>query len=255
MSNPVVHAEMPLLLPHGCGQATVLKADIRSYVNSRFNRQTQALVNQSLTMITQGTTQLSITQRTETNNDPSTASNSSLQRVSVLGNEPLSSYNDSLAPMKSRNFIRNPKTKQSVVSTYSYMEHYFLVTVEVARKTKVWRSKDWSTVGHTEGTYVSETIYVVRPATWLLRLGFSYGIRLSSIDSTQGWRQTLEPFRPVPDNALIFTLCEDGNIVGVRNLIVQGRASIRDTDSSGWSPLHVSDGYKIAFSYKKIRDC
>ena len=85
-----------------------------------------------------------------------------------------------------------------------------------------------------------ETSYTISPAPWLVRLGFRYGLYLGFLSSAQGWKNTLKPFCPVPDDALIFEFCRQGNVPAVRSLLSGGHASVRDTDSRGYTPLHVS---------------
>lgn len=88
-----------------------------------------------------------------------------------------------------------------------------------------------------------ETIIVFHPAPWLLSLGMMYGWRLVMNQSQQGWKYCLNQFRAVPDNALIFELSRQGNIMAAETLIRRGEASVWDTDSRGRTPLHV--GYAI----------
>ena len=85
-----------------------------------------------------------------------------------------------------------------------------------------------------------KTSYIISPAPWLVRLGFHYGLHLGFLSSTQGWKNTLKTFCPVPDDALIFEFCRQGNVSAVRSLLLGGYASVRDTDSRGYTPLHVS---------------
>lgn len=86
-----------------------------------------------------------------------------------------------------------------------------------------------------------KTSYAIYPAPWMIRLGIHYGFHVGFLSSsTQGWKTALKPFNPVPDNALIFEFCREGNTSAVRKLLSGGHASIRDTDSSGYTPLHVS---------------
>ena len=63
---------------------------------------------------------------------------------------------------------------------------------------------------------------------------------LEVLYSIQGLKNTLKTFRPVPDDALIFEFCRQGNASAVMSLLSGGHASIRDTDSHGFTPLHVS---------------
>ena len=94
-----------------------------------------------------------------------------------------------------------------------------------------------------------ETTLEIYPATWLLRLGFCYGLEMNSLtSSTHGWKQTLFFPHIVPDDAPIFQLCVDGDLDGVRKLLSEGSASVRDTDEGGSTPLHVSCASRIYLS-------
>ena len=85
-----------------------------------------------------------------------------------------------------------------------------------------------------------KTSYTISPASWLVRLGIDYGLQLSFVSSSRGWKNTLNSFCTVPDDALIFEFCKQGNIPAVRTLLSGGHASVRDTNSEGYTPLHVS---------------
>lgn len=88
--------------------------------------------------------------------------------------------------------------------------------------------------------YERETSYTISPAPWLIRLGFQYGLHCRWLSSSsQGWKNSLETIRPVPDDALIFDFCKTGNLPAVQKLLSSGHASVRDTDSRGYTPLHV----------------
>lgn len=90
--------------------------------------------------------------------------------------------------------------------------------------------------------YQQESSITIRPATWLVRLGFSHGLYLGfSSSPIQGWEQSINTFCPVPDDSPIFQFCGEGNISAVRSLFSKGLASIWDTDSEGMTPLHVSE--------------
>ena len=89
--------------------------------------------------------------------------------------------------------------------------------------------------------YEHETSFTLSPAWWLVKVGFTYVPRFSLLSSTvQGWKHTLNGFRSVPDNALIFEFCEAGNLSGVQALLARGEASVKDIDSTGKTALHVS---------------
>lgn len=86
----------------------------------------------------------------------------------------------------------------------------------------------------------SEFRFSMHPAQWLVRLGLRYGLRMALTRSSTEWKHTLQSFRPVPDDSLIFEFCKRGNIDGIRHLLSRKEASIWDTNSKGYTPLHVS---------------
>ena len=92
-----------------------------------------------------------------------------------------------------------------------------------------------------EQLYEHNVTFRIEPSWWLLKMGFNHGLRVAVSQATN-WSLniTLNPFRLVPDDALIFDLCDTGDIDGVRRLLIQGEASARDTDSFGRTPLFVS---------------
>ena len=72
--------------------------------------------------------------------------------------------------------------------------------------------------------YEHDTAYNIRPAPWLIRLGLGYGLYFGLLSSsTQGWKTSLNTFRPVPDDSLIFKLCKQGNVLAVRKLLSEAR--------------------------------
>ncbi|KAH7409134.1 hypothetical protein BKA64DRAFT_388235 [Cadophora sp. MPI-SDFR-AT-0126] len=95
-----------------------------------------------------------------------------------------------------------------------------------------------------EDRHQSEESYLtIRPALWLARFGLKYGIRVNFFQSPGSWKHTLNTFRPVPDDSLIFEFCRLGNIEGVQLLLERGQASTWDTNSEDETPLHLAVGY------------
>lgn len=88
--------------------------------------------------------------------------------------------------------------------------------------------------------YEYETHFILHPAQWLLRWGVNVGIDVAMKKSTQGWKNSIRTFRAVSDNSLIFEFCKSENTMGVKTLLSRGEASAWDTNSLGWTPLHVS---------------
>ena len=132
--------------------------------------------------------------------------------------------------------------KRTLTRNRSVME-YFLGTVHIDSSTKLQTLRETSDLAscYEQDQQEHETSCVIYPALWLIRLGIQHGLRLGFLSSsTQGWKHTLNFFCPVPDDALIFEFCRQGNVPAVRSLLSGGHASVRDTDSRGYTPLHVS---------------
>lgn len=132
--------------------------------------------------------------------------------------------------------------KRALLKERSVME-YFLATIraESNRWLQTPRATDDLAAYCERDQHEHETSYTIYPATRLIRLGVRHGLRLRFLSSsTQGWDTTLKAFSPVPDDSLIFEFCKEGNIAAVRRLLSSGHASVRDTDSRGYAPLHIS---------------
>jgi hypothetical protein len=107
----------------------------------------------------------------------------------------------------------------------------------------------------------TQRIIRFRPTQLLVKFGFSYGLNFSFTQSYRGWKHCLETFRCVPDDSLIFDFCRSGNIQGVETLSRTGKASVWDTDSAGWTPLHVCGLYLVNYMVREsliaypVTDC
>ncbi|TGO24656.1 hypothetical protein BPAE_0098g00220 [Botrytis paeoniae] len=92
---------------------------------------------------------------------------------------------------------------------------------------------------HSSGTRDSveaESQLILYPSKWLTKFGMAYGVKLSVLAS-RGWQYSFQPFRAVPESALIFEFCRRGNLDGIRTLLSRGDASPYDRDPSGRTPL------------------
>jgi hypothetical protein len=69
-------------------------------------------------------------------------------------------------------------------------------------------------------------------------LGLSRGLMVSA-RSTSGWQFSIQPFRAVAEDSLIFEFCRKGNLEGVRTLFERREASPWDRDPTGQTPLWV----------------
>ncbi|RYP46935.1 hypothetical protein DL768_006918 [Monosporascus sp. mg162] len=92
--------------------------------------------------------------------------------------------------------------------------------------------------GATGGEFQITTSFIFYPSSWLTRAGLGHGVEAILQNSKGGWKFDFNPIRAVPDDSLIFELCRDGNWRGVERLLRRQEASLRDTSSQGWTPLH-----------------
>jgi hypothetical protein len=77
------------------------------------------------------------------------------------------------------------------------------------------------------------------PSMWVCKTFLQYGLEFSMRGGSQ-WKYGFRTFHSVADDARIFDFCREGNIDAVKTLLKRGEASPWDTDSQGWTPLHVS---------------
>lgn len=86
-----------------------------------------------------------------------------------------------------------------------------------------------------------ENIFSLIPPSWLAQFGFTYGLSgCISQSPLSGPTVSLDVVRSVPDDAVIFDLCRNGNVACIQALLSRGQASARDVDSQGRTPLYVS---------------
>jgi len=78
------------------------------------------------------------------------------------------------------------------------------------------------------------------PSKWLCKTFLEHGLEFSMRGGSQ-WKYGFRTFHSVADDAHIFEFCRNGNIEAVKTLLKRGEASPWDTDSHGWTPLHVSE--------------
>ena len=141
--------------------------------------------------------------------------------------------------------------KRTLTKNRTWTEFIFgTVCADSITKVQTSRTMGARTPDYEQDQHEDETSYTVYPATWLIRLGIQYGFCLKFLSSSaQGWQLRLNACRRVPDEASIFKLCRRGDISAIKSLLSSGRASARDTDSTGRTPLHVSLMDKINAAY------
>lgn len=86
------------------------------------------------------------------------------------------------------------------------------------------------------------TSIVFYPTYWLQLFGMRSGFEAIMASAGRTWlfNCKLQVTRAVPEDSLIFRLCEEGEIRAVELLLSTGQASVVDTSPRGWKPLHVS---------------
>ena len=218
---------------------------------SRLSRNRHSSLEQSLATITQSVSNLTMKQHSGIVTKVSSIvldvpSNDAAFRAEEW--DAMKSFPGQLQPTRSDYSVANGSwgkqtwIKRTLRRKSSVME-YFLGTIRAESNIhlRIPREADDLTPYCEQKLYEHETSYTIYPATWLIHRGIQYGLRLRWYSSfTQGWKTTLKAFYPVPDNAVIFEFCKQGNVPAVRTLLSGGLASVRDTDSRGYTPLHVS---------------
>ena len=237
----------------------MLVANIKINLFSRTSQEQHIFVKQRLVTLTQRFPMLSIqeNQREDSNLQTTVAKISSGHRTScgddcnttelgVALSTPGQSdllFDQSAFPDSSSGIRQRKWRSKRVLANVESTTHLMLGTVRVQSKTKLQISSDQDDLtrcGRLDQCE-HESTYTIYPAAWLVWLGIRRGFRLGFQSSPiQGWKTTLKTYRPVPDDALIFNFCKDGNLPAVRTLLLGGQASVRDTDSWGCTPLHVS---------------
>ena len=216
-------------------------ANHRISCSSRLDRDRHASLERRLVNLTQSVASLSIPQYSETtgNNAGEASANDSgcasshKEDLQLLRSEDMDS---------SRLWREHPWVKRTLRKESSVMS-FFLGTMRTKSRTNLQlrRNGDELEACCVQDQDEHETAYTIYPAQWMIRLGIRYGLHLKLCSSsTQGWQNSLKTFNPVPDDALIFEYCEKGNISAVRGLLSRGLASVKDTNSDGYTPLHVS---------------
>lgn len=129
------------------------------------------------------------------------------------------------------------------VDAYSSVTENMLGKISFTTKTFRLRSRRSADLDAcpSDDQYEFETSFTLHPAPWLIRCGVIFGLSVAVARSIQGWKQKLESYRAVPDDSAIFRHCYKGDLGAVRSLFSSGMASPLDTNSYGWTPLHVCD--------------
>lgn len=130
--------------------------------------------------------------------------------------------------------------------SYASITHTFFGTMYIS--TNMFHIEDSILTGEDEAanpttSTLTETNFAFFPARWLVWWGLKYVFRFTMSKDSSVWKNTLRTFYAVPDNSLVFQFCEKGNVDAVKTLFASGQASPWDTNSKGWTPLHVSPAF------------
>ncbi|KAF9700525.1 hypothetical protein EKO04_001240 [Ascochyta lentis] len=84
------------------------------------------------------------------------------------------------------------------------------------------------------------TSLVFYPTTWLQYLGVKTGLEAVVASAGRSWlfNCRLTVTRAVPEDSLVFELCQTGQTRAVEALLEKGMGSVVDTSPKGWKPLH-----------------
>ena len=113
-------------------------------------------------------------------------------------------------------------------------------TIQFSSQTFQVLSDEEKPIPDIEPRQETEIAFRFHPASWIVGLGFVYGLTVHAVKADLNWNHVMETFRPVSDDAKIFEFCRAGNISGVKSLLSEREASPWDTNPAGWTPLHVS---------------
>ncbi|KAL8859743.1 MAG: hypothetical protein Q9178_003858 [Gyalolechia marmorata] len=237
----------------------MLVANLETNPLSRLSQDQQIFMKQSLVTLTQHLSILSIQENQQGNSSLQTTVSEihsghttsrgkdwNTTELAVAKSTPSQSdllFDQSDFPDSSSGTWRRNLRSKRILTEEESTTHFMFGTVRIQSKTKLQISSDEDDLTRCGGPdqCERESTYTIYPSAWLVWLGIRCGLRLGFQSSPiQGWKNTLNTFRPVPDDALIFKFCKDGNLPAVRTLLLGGQASARDTDSWGFTPLHVS---------------
>lgn len=178
----------------------------------------------------------------------------------IQGNEMGQEAGFSSAPRQHQLCSSSPAgtwTKRTLNHKRSILKTVFgTISIDTKARRLRFRNDDDQSLGEEDHLpeYEYESSFNVYPALWLLKLGFNYGYHISTSSSPfQGWTNNIQPFTLVPDDALIFEFCKIGDLAAVRTLLSRNLASVRDSNSEGLTPLHVS-AHKTLLLYVPMSD-
>ncbi len=116
-------------------------------------------------------------------------------------------------------------------------------TFRISRKTSILSSDRSSSqlTSEEEQQYEHESRFSLVPPSWIVSLGFTRILCARVLQSSlSGPTIGLDTLRTVPHDSPIFELCSLGDVNGVEAVLANGKASVKDVDLYGRTPLYVS---------------
>ncbi|CZR69459.1 uncharacterized protein PAC_19359 [Phialocephala subalpina] len=163
--------------------------------------------------------------------DPRSRANHKSAEIDISTDRPSAESQESLVPMTPHQPFRH-KRLQEVACRRLKMQTplgHFTAWSTTRKATAIQSERSLYPVEQ-------ETVYSWYPSYLLAKLGVKYGLSIQA-RYTDGWQYSIQPFNAVPDDALIFTFCSEGNVAAVKALLTSGKASLRDRDSDGRTAL------------------
>lgn len=156
------------------------------------------------------------------------------EKVSSMIPSPHNTTGDNTTPFKTRSRPYDFQTRDCTVGRQISLTTP-MVGVSVQSRTSNVRTIRSSEV---DETLESDVTFVIYPKATGRFIGITRGMLISA-KSTAGWQYSIQTFRAVPETALIFDFCREGNLDGVKSLFKRGEASPWDRDPRGQTPLLV----------------
>lgn len=135
----------------------------------------------------------------------------------------------------SRSLLRQRRSLQE-----SWTRTFYAPLFSIHKESRVYDVRTESDGLEINTTSESETRSLVLPNSSGKFIGLRYGMLIYA-KSTMGWKHTIQPFRLVPDDSLVFEFCKTGNVEGLQALFKLGHASPWDRNADGRTPLWVSN--------------
>lgn len=159
------------------------------------------------------------------------------RKCSRCENQIVSSTGSSSAAQTENSIVRKRYFSTSTTETTNFFGSIVWSIRSYLLRTNATSSEDVSSPDDEEG---SEMWFKMTPALWLVRLGLRYQMRFSVSHVYGEWTKAFRTFCVLPNDSLVFRLCEKGNLDALREMFQHGEASPYIMNEKGETLLHVS---------------